>query len=93
MNSSVLFLAKGKNVHPRLRVTNLVNRYGLPEGSFAISNKASYMDDETWAKVVKLIAPGIRKMKVSNVACVLIIISSTYTTIRLYPSKLSADNT
>ena len=29
------------------------------------------MDDETWLKVVKVVAPGIRKIKVSNVACVL----------------------
>ena len=28
------------------------------------------MDDETWAKVVKVVAPGIRKMAVSNVVFV-----------------------
>ena len=28
------------------------------------------MDDKTWEKMVKVVAPGIRKMKVSNVACV-----------------------
>ena len=26
------------------------------------------MDDESWTKVVKVVAPGIRKMKVSNAA-------------------------
>ena len=36
-----------------------------------IPNESSYMDDETWVKVVKVAAPGIRKIKVSNVACVL----------------------
>ena len=28
----------------------------------------AYMDDYTWEKVVKVVSPGIRKMKVSNVA-------------------------
>ena len=39
-----------------------------------IQNKASYMDDETWAKVVKVVYPGIRKAKVRNVACVFLFI-------------------
>ena len=69
MNGTVIFLAKGKKVHPRLRVNNLVTKYGFPEGSCVIPNKASYMDDETWSKVVKVVAPGIRKMKLSNVVC------------------------
>ena len=68
MNGPVIFLEKGTKVHPRLRGTNLATRYGLTEGYCAISNKASYMDDDTWEKVVKVVAPGIRKMKVSNVA-------------------------
>ena len=28
------------------------------------------MEDETWENVVKVVAPGIRKMKVINAACV-----------------------
>ena len=52
MNGPVIFLAKGKKVHPRPRGTNLVTRYGLPEGSCVILNKAAYMDDDTWAKVM-----------------------------------------
>ena len=32
-----------------------------------ITNKAAYMDDKTWAKVGKVVAPGIRKMTVSKV--------------------------
>ena len=67
VNGPVIFLAKGTKVHPRLRGNNLVTKYGLPEGSCVIPNKAAYMDDETWAKVVKVVAPGIRKMAVSNV--------------------------
>ena len=67
MNGPVIFLAKGEKVHPRLRDNNLVNKYGLPEGSCVIPNKATYMDDKTWANVVKLVAHGIRKMAVSNV--------------------------
>ena len=36
-----------------------------------IQNKQAYMDDETWAKVVKLVSPGVRKkMRASNVAFV-----------------------
>ena len=29
-----------------------------------------YIDDETWVKVVKVVAPGIRKMAVRNVVFV-----------------------
>ena len=32
-----------------------------------IPKKSAYMDDETWMKVVKVVAPGIRKISVSNV--------------------------
>ena len=52
-----------------------------------ISNKAAYMNDETWEKVVKLVAPGIRKVKVINVACVLNILLYIYLTIHICPSK------
>ena len=70
VNGPVIFLAKVKKVHPRLKGTNLVTRYGLPEGYCVIPSKAEYMDDDTWTNVVKVVAPGIRKMEVSNVACV-----------------------
>ena len=45
-----------------------MTKYGFPEVSRVIPNKASYMDDNTWAKVVKVVAPGIRKISVRNVA-------------------------
>ena len=61
VNGPVIFMANGTRVHHRLRGNNLVTKYGLPEGSCAITNKAAYMDDETWAKVVKVVAPGVRK--------------------------------
>ena len=61
MNGPVTFLEKGTKVHHSIKGTNLMTRYGLPEVSCMITNKASYMDDETWAKVVKVVAPGIRK--------------------------------
>ena len=48
-----------------------------------IPKKAVNMDNETWAKVVKVLAPGIRKMKVSNVACVFTILFSIYLTIHI----------
>ena len=60
MNGPVTFLVKGTKVHTRLRGTNLVTIYGLPEGSCVITNKAAYMDDDTWYKVVKVVAPGIK---------------------------------
>ena len=56
-----------------------------------IPNKETYMDDETWEKVVKVVAPVIRKMAVINVACVWSILFSTYLILHLCPSKLSAD--
>ena len=68
VNGPVIFLEKGTNVHQRLRGNNLVTKYRLPEKSCVIPKKSSYMDDETWEKVVKVVAPGIRKITVSNVA-------------------------
>ena len=92
VNGPVIFMAKGTKVQPRLRGTNLVTRYELPVVSCVIPNKAAYMDDGTWAKVVKVGAPGIRKMKVSNVACVFPILFSIYLTLHLCPSKFSSDD-
>ena len=51
VNGTVIFLAKGTKVNPRLGGTNLVTIYGLPEGFFVIPNKSAYMDDKTWEKV------------------------------------------
>ena len=47
------------------------------------------MDDETWAKVMKVVSHGIRKMMVSNDVCVLPILLSIYLTIYICPSKFS----
>ena len=90
MNGPVIFVAKGTKVHQRLGGNNLVNKYGFPEGSSVITKKIAYMDDKTWAKVVKVVAPGIRKMKVSNVACGFPILFSIYLTLYLCPYKLSS---
>ena len=79
-------------MHPRLRDNNLVTKYVLPEGSFVIPNKSAYLDDETWAKVVKVVAPGIRKMAVMNVAFVCSVLFSAYLTLHLCSSKFSADD-
>ena len=92
MNGLVTFLENVNLVHSSLRGTNLVTKYIFPEGFGLIPNKAAYMDDETWAKLVKMVAPGIRKMKVSNVACVFPILFSIYLTIHLCPSKFSSDD-
>ena len=70
MNGPVIFITKGTKVHPRVRGTNLVTRYGLPEVSCVIPKESAYMDDETWEKLVKVVSPGIRTMKVVKVACV-----------------------
>ena len=78
-------------MHPRLRYNNFVTKYGLPEGSFVIPNKSAYMDDKTWAKVVKVVAPGIRKVAVINVAFVCSVLFSTYLTLLLCSSKFSAN--
>ena len=67
VNVPVIFLAKGSKVHRRMIGNNLVAKYGLPEGSCVIPNKSAYMNDLTWAKVMKVVAPGIRKMTVRNV--------------------------
>ena len=50
------------------------------------------MDDETWSKVVKVVAPGIRKMKVNNFACVFPILFCIHLTLHLCPSELSSDD-
>ena len=92
MNGPVIFPEKGKNLHPTLIGKNLVTKYGLPEGYCVIPNKAAYTDDETWAKVVKVVAPGIRKMEVSNAAFVWYILFSTYLTLHICSSKFSSDD-
>ena len=70
MNGPVIFLEKGNCFHQILRGKNLVTKYGLPEGSCVILNKSAYMYDKTWAKVVKVVAPGIIKTEMINVAFV-----------------------
>ena len=65
-------------MHPRLRGNNLVTRYVLTEVYHLIPNKSAYMDDETWVKVMKLVAPGIIKMKVSYMLLVFSLFYSTY---------------
>ena len=92
MNGPVIFMEKGTKVHPRLRGKNLATKYVLPEGFCVIPNRASYMDEKTWVEVVKLVAPGIRKMVVSNVAFFCYILFSNYITVHLCSSKFSADD-
>ena len=91
-NGTVVFMVKVKKVHQSLRGKNLVAKYGFPEVSCVIPNKAAYMNDETWAKVVKVVAPGIIKMEVSNVAFFCSILFSNYITLHICTSKLSVDD-
>ena len=80
-------------MHPRPIGKNLVTKYKFPEGYSVILNKAAHhMDEETWEKVVKLVAPGIRKMAVRNVAFVCSILFYTYLTLHLCSSSLSVDD-
>ena len=50
------------------------------------------MYDETWEKLVKVVAPGIIKIKVGNVSCILPILFLIYITLYLFPSKFPADD-
>ena len=43
----------------------------------------AYLENSTWAGVVKLAAPVIQKMEISNVACVLPILFPVYLTPQL----------
>ena len=47
MNGTVIFLAKGTKVHPRLRGNNLVTKYGLGQyGLTVLSEKqVNYVED------------------------------------------------
>ena len=92
MNVPMIFISKRTLVQPRIRGTNLVTRYIFTEVSCAITNKGSYIYDETWENLVKLVSPGIINMKVINIACVLPIFLYTYITIHICHSKLSADS-
>ena len=83
MNGIVIFMAKVEKFHPRFRGNNLVARYGFPEGSC--------VDNKTWEKVGKVVSPGIRNIKVSNVTFVSPIIFSIYLTLHICPYKLSSD--
>ena len=47
-------------MNQRLRGNNLVTKYGLLEGSYVIPNKEAYMDDKTWATVVKVVTGKMR---------------------------------
>ena len=78
MNGNVIFLSKGNLVHSRIRCTNLATRYIFPEGCCLITKKGSYMYDNNWSKVVKVVVTGIRKMKVRNFACVFPIFMCLY---------------
>ena len=79
-------------MRPRLRSKNLATKYGFPEGYFVIPNQSTYMDEETWEKVVKVVAPDIRKKLVRNVDFVCSILFYAYLTLNLCSSKFSADD-
>ena len=56
-----------------------------------IPEKSAYMDDETSAKVVKVVAPGIKKLRRGILFCVLSVLLCIYLTLHLCPSKFYAN--
>ena len=76
-------------MHPKFRGANSLIWYGLIEGSCVIPNKAVYMDDDIWSKLVKMLAPAIRKMTVSSFSCMCPILLNIYLNIHLCSTKLS----
>ena len=58
-------------------------KYGFIEIYCVIPHKASYMDDETWEKVAKVVSRAIRKTKVNNGACVFLFITYKYKSLSL----------
>ena len=87
----MIVLTKGTKVSPRIRGNNLVTRYGFPEESCVIPKKVAYMDEKNWANVVKVVVPGIRKIKVNNVDIVFPMLFSIYLTRHLCPANFTAD--
>ena len=79
-------------MHPSIRGNNLMTIYVSSEGSYVIPNKVSYLHDDTWMKVVKVVAPGIRKIKVRNLTFVLPILFFIYLTLHICHSKFSTDD-
>ena len=68
VNGPVVFLAKGEVMSCKaLEDRNLVEGYGLPEGSSVIMTESGYMTEESWKTTVKALAPALRKMPVSFV--------------------------
>ena len=61
MNDQVIYMSKATKLHQRMKGNKLATKYGFPEGSCVIPNKAVYMDEKNWEKVVKAVAPGIKK--------------------------------
>ena len=43
------------------------------------------MYDDTWAKMMKVVVPGIRNIKVGNVAFIFPVLFSIYQTLQLCP--------
>eukprot|EP00957_Ditylum_brightwellii_P204708 15340482-Ditylum_brightwellii.AAC.1 len=78
VNGPVIFLTKGKEVHCSFRENKLHTMFGLPEGSYVIANGTGYMDNETWLKVVKLLAPATRKMKIKTLTKYFKLLSLSY---------------
>eukprot|EP00957_Ditylum_brightwellii_P150610 11467645-Ditylum_brightwellii.AAC.1 len=64
VNGPVVFVTNGSEVNRRFSSDKLHTVYGLPKGFCVMPNSNGYMDDETWLKVLKKIAPAIQEMDV-----------------------------
>ena len=61
-NGPIIFVASGQNANRTFSNYRLEKTYGLPKDSTILCNSSAYMDDATWLKCVKAMAPGIRAM-------------------------------
>ena len=52
------FIENSKEVKKYFTAQKIVQKYGLPEGSYVFMNVSGYMDDVTREKDVAVLAPG-----------------------------------
>ena len=76
-------------VLPKIRGPNLVTKYVFLGVYCVITNQELYMDDEIFMRLVKVVSPSIRKMKLGDVSFVCLILFSLFITPHICSSKLS----
>eukprot|EP00957_Ditylum_brightwellii_P005985 453249-Ditylum_brightwellii.AAC.1 len=58
-----LEVLQGQSIHKCFTPERMVKYFGLLPGSYCLANSSGYMDNETWAQVVEIIAPAIHLIK------------------------------